>query len=193
MRLMVQGKMGGARYLPKMHIAKDLKQDNHLVGSILSLMHNKQFKELEEHEDYRCYDCLIIKPQYAGHCQKCKRCIPYRHKHSQFFGVCIGKSNAHYYFWFLAMNLILLHLTISIMTSSFSGKSENYPGLEGLVYIWMHSKLRFFFVLIPLIYLYLLLLDKFLTLLVAVSRRTTIKQMNNAWDYKHMFKIASNN
>ena len=89
----------------------DMKKDNHLITNILRQIENKDFEQLtyDAYEaNLHCYECLIVKssPQ-TYHCKECNVCIDYHHKHSAFFGKCIGRNNAIAYFWFLFTNVVL--------------------------------------------------------------------------------------
>ena len=53
---------------------KDIKTN--VVGAVLKLMEAKETRKIEELTC--CYDCLIVRPKQASHCQKCGLCVTKR-------------------------------------------------------------------------------------------------------------------
>ena len=99
----------------------DMKKENHLISNILKQIEKRDFGQLnyDAYEaNLHCYDCLIVKssPQ-TYHCRECNICIDYHHKHSAFFGKCIGRDNVIAYFWFLFTNVILNSLFVYSFTN----------------------------------------------------------------------------
>ena len=81
--------------IEKKHLARD--RDTSLVGQLLYLMERRQLHKIEELAKRFCFECLVIKAKHADHCKHCDCCVNYRHKHSQFFGRCVGLGNARSY------------------------------------------------------------------------------------------------
>ena len=118
----------------------------------------------------------------------------YRHKHSRFFGRCIGHENSRGYFLLIVLNLLLIGNYILITLLGFSKDFESSSWIlnlfEGVYRLWDYS-LFFFAFTCQLAFVQALLYDDFIWLLVAISQNMTLSEVKNVWASKHCFEVKS--
>lgn len=114
--------------------------------------------------------------------------------HSQLFGRCIGVENVRPYFTFLLLNFILFSLYMSMNIFSFNDELEStifiVRPIEAIYRLWCYSKVLFIvFMIVQGVAADIV--EELLPLVVAISRKITIKELMNVWAHKHCFKVTT--
>ena len=187
----------------KLNVLADSKNKSHLISHIVRKIEQRDFEKLA-HEAYEanlhCYECLIVKTPQMYHCKVCSCCVDVQHKHSNFFGKCIGRDNAIAYFWFLsstlALNATLLACLINCISHKSDGEGSDQEASSSMLrivssFVTVYEQ-NLLFLGLALAFVWFQILksfEKLLQLSLAIANCTTVRELSDLWMHTHLFKI----
>ncbi len=115
--------------------------------------------------------------------------------HSHVFNRCIGQKNARFYFIFLLCAIFTIKIFLYLSSSAFQTTDDEKCMVNwlygGVLELFLASKFLFlfsFFLLLVLAFI----VEEYLWLLMAVSRKITVGEYKRSFNYKYLFKIKTN-
>mmetsp|Transcript_18213 Transcript_18213/g.17335 ORF Transcript_18213/g.17335 Transcript_18213/m.17335 type:complete len:109 (+) Transcript_18213:1871-2197(+) len=85
---------------------------------------------------------------------------------------------------------MFLHITTDCFGKEILATRLVTRKVEGAILLWKYSKLMFFFG-VAIWFLIIQLVDDLITMLYAVSRKLTVLELQNTWNYKYCFNVVT--
>jgi DHHC palmitoyltransferase len=84
--------------------------------------------KLQDHPDF-CFVCRHVRPARSRHCYRCNHCVAKFDHHCPFVANCVGGENHSRFWWFLAVQSVVILWSFWICTDTLQYvEKENYVG-----------------------------------------------------------------